>query len=89
MISYTSCRQLTLEGFENPFEKELEKNNRWVMLAQLIPWDALASIYSQDLETGRGRLSVDVRMVIGALIIKHKLKLSDRETVAMISENIW
>ena len=28
-------------------------------------------------------------MVIGALIIKHKLKLDDRGTVAMISENIY
>ena len=28
-------------------------------------------------------------MVIGALIVKHKLNLSDRETVNMIAENIY
>jgi transposase, IS5 family len=34
-------------------------------------------------------LSVDIRMVLGALIVKHKLNLSDRETVSTISENIY
>ena len=28
-------------------------------------------------------------MVIGAIIVKHKIGLNDRETVAMISENIY
>ena len=36
-----------------------------------------------------GRASIDVRMVIGALIVKHKLGLDHRGTVAMISENIY
>jgi len=31
--------------------------------------------------------SLDARLVIGAVIIKHKLCLSDRETVAQIQEN--
>ena len=34
-----------------------------------------------------GRPSKDARLVIGAVIIKHKLNLSDRETVAQIQEN--
>jgi len=89
MIKYTSSDQLTLAGFSHPFDNELSPGNRWVKLAQLIPWDALASVYSKALSSTSGRESIDVRMVIGAIIVKHRLGLDDRGTVAMISENIY
>ena len=89
MIKYTPSNQLTLEGFSHPFERDLSPENRWVKLAELIPWDPLASVYAKSLSTTSGRESIDVRMVIGALIVKHKLGLDDRGTVAMISENIY
>ena len=89
MIHYTPQSQLSLELFRHPFETELDKNNRWVKLADLIPWDQLATIYSQKLNANAGRKSVDVRTVIAAIIIKHKLGLDDRGTIAMISENIY
>lgn len=85
MIKYTPANQLTLTGFSHPFDQELSPENRWVKLAQIIPWDGLASVYSKELSTTSGRESIDVRMVIGALIVKHKLNLDDRGTVAMIS----
>ena len=56
MIQYTSASQLTLEGFEHPFDQELDRANRWVILASLIPWDELASIYARELRTASGRL---------------------------------
>lgn len=89
MIKYTPTNQLTLEGFEHPFEQELSKDNRWVKLAALIPWDDLASVYCKQLSSTSGRESIDARMVISAIIVKHKLGLDDRGTVAMISENIY
>jgi len=36
-----------------------------------------------------GRPTIDIRLAIGALIVKHKMKLSDRDVVAMIQENIY
>ncbi len=89
MIKYTASNQLTLDGFSHPFSQELSLENRWVKLATIIPWDDLAVIYSKALHSHAGRESIDVRMVIGAIIIKHKLGLDDRGTVAMISENIY
>ena len=89
MIRYTPSNQLTLEGFKHPFDQELSPSNRWVKLAKLIPWDDLASVYARRLRSDSGRGSIDIRMVIGALIVKHKLGLDDRGTVAMISENIY
>ncbi len=89
MINYTPQSQLSLELFKHPFETQLDKHNRWVILADLIPWDDLAKVYCQKLDCNNGRKSVDVRTVIAALIVKHKLRLDDRGTVEMISENLY
>jgi hypothetical protein len=89
MIDYTPQSQLSLNMFKHPFQQELDKENRWVKLASLIPWDSLASIYSRKLNAGTGRKSVNIRTVIAALIVKHKLGLDDRGTIQMIQENIY
>lgn len=89
MITYTPQNQLSLELFENPFDKLLDPNNRWVRLSRIVPWDKLASIYCQKLDSSSGRKSVDARLVIGALIVKHKLNLDDRGTIEMIQENMY
>ena len=87
MIRYRSHKQLTLSGFDTPFETALDKNNRWVKLSECIPWDELAEGYYQGLSVGQGRPSKDARLAIGAVIIKHKLCLTDEETVQQIREN--
>jgi hypothetical protein len=46
MINYTPQNQLSLEGFSHPFERDLSGENRWVKLAEVIPWDDLAAVYS-------------------------------------------
>ncbi len=56
-------------------------------MSQFIPWDELAEGYYQNLSTKAGRPAKDARLVIGAMIIKHKLCLSDVETVLQIQEN--
>lgn len=89
MIKYTPSNQLTLSGFYTPFENILSPDNRWVKLSKVIPWDDLAKVYINQLNSHSGRESIDARMVIGALIVKHKLGLDDRGTVTMISENIY
>ncbi len=89
MIKYTPSNQLSLKVFSHPFERNLSPENRWVRLAELIPWDSLAAIYAKSLSATSVRESIDVRMVIGALIVKYKLGLDDRGTVWMISENIY
>ena len=87
---YLSPAQLTLEGFETPFERSLNPQNRWVVLARLIPWDEICNIYLKH--TGispTGRPPISPRIVLGSLIIKHLCNLDDRETVDQISENIY
>ncbi len=61
MINYTSQHQIKLEFFKHPFETELYKNNRWVKLSAVIPWDKLAEVYSQKFQSDTGRKSVNIR----------------------------
>ena len=87
MIHYKSQNQLTLEQFDVPFLSGLDEHNRWVKLSECIPWDELAKSYYKNFTSTTGRPIKDAQLVIGAVIIKHKLNLSDRETVSQIQEN--
>jgi len=87
MIRYRSSKQLSLAEFDWPFQTALDGNNRWVRMSRCIPWDELSEGYYQGLAVKQGRPAKDARLVIGAVIIKHKLCLSDQETVAQIQEN--
>jgi len=87
MICEQDPDQLLLSGFESFFERELDKNNRWVKLSRIIPWDKLSEVYIKNLSVDQGRPAKPARLVIGAVIIKHKLCLSDEETVQQIQEN--
>lgn len=87
MIRDHSHQQIPLAEFDWPFQTALDENNRWVKMSECIPWDELAEGYYQGLSLTQGRPAKNARLVIGAVIIKHKLCLPDRETVAQIQEN--
>jgi IS5 family transposase len=91
MIRYTSTGQLKIEEFKTPFEINIEKHidNRWVRLANSLPWDSLAKVYYSKMCKDNGAPAKSARLVIGALIVKGFLKLSDRETMEMIRENCF
>jgi len=75
------------ESFELPFEGKLSSDNRWVIMADLIPWTEFESEYSLGFSAEMGAPAKSFRMALGALIIKEKLGVSDRETVEQIKEN--
>ena len=87
MIRDHNSKQLSITDFDWPFLASLDQNNRWVELSHSIPWGPLAEAYHQGLAQTQGRPIKAARLVIGAVIIKHKLCLSDRETVAQIQGN--
>jgi IS5 family transposase len=61
--------------------------NRWVKMAQIIPWDEFESEYAANFPTAHGAPAKSFRMALGALIIKEKLGISDRPRVEQIREN--
>ncbi|MBN2412838.1 IS5 family transposase [candidate division KSB1 bacterium] len=87
MIREPNYKQLSIEEFKTPFEKGLDKTNRWVMLASLLPWEELTNIYTKALSHRMGRPALHARVAIGAVIIKHKLCLPDEEVIPAIQEN--
>ena len=89
MTSYISEKQLTIEGFETPFDNKLNPDNRWVKLKSIVPWDIFAAKYLSLMNTKIGRPSVPPRIVLGSLIIKHLENLSDEGVILAIQENIY
>ena len=78
----------TSEKFTVPFEEKLAPDNRWIIMSKLIPWTEFEAEYAQNFSSeGMGAPAKPFRMALGALIIKERLKTSDRETVEQIREN--
>jgi len=75
------------ENFVLPFEGKLSEDNRWVIMASLIPWEEFEEEYAAKFSTEIGAPAKPFRMALGALIIHEKLRTSDRETVEQIKEN--
>lgn len=75
------------ENFGLPFEGKLSSDNRWIILANLIPWAEFEEEYSSGFSVDMGAPAKSFRVALGALIIKEKLGISDRETVEQIKEN--
>ena len=89
MIKYIPESQLSIEEFKTPFETSLSADNRWVELSKIVPWDYFASIYIELMSSNIGRPGLSPRIILGALIIKHKEKLDDRGVILAIQENIY
>ena len=75
------------ENFELPFEGKLSQENRWVIMANLIPWSEFEEEYASLFSEEMGAPAKTFRIAMSALIIKEKLGTSDRETVEQIKEN--
>src|SRR5574344_2832396 len=67
---------------------ELDKTNRWVALGDLLPWTELEKEYNSRLDNQKkGAGNKPARMILGEMIIKHKLNLSDAVFLANIHQD--
>ncbi len=87
MYRQSSPGQLSFQDFYLPFGGKLSQENRWVKLAEIIPWEEFESTYAEQFSEDMGAPAKGFRMALGALIIKEKLGVSDRETIDQIREN--
>jgi transposase, IS5 family len=87
MYCKSNQSSITPENFELPWSGKLSSDNRWVIMAGLIPWSEFESKYAENFSETMGAIAKPFRMALGALIIKEKLGISDRETVEQIKEN--
>ena len=86
MFNYTPQNQLDIFNFKTEFESKLDSENRWTKLTQTLDYEGFASIYSKKFGSTMGAKSIDARIIIGALIIKHIEAKNDRGTIEAIKE---
>ena len=79
--------QMTFETFRLPFSGRLDKENRWIKLSQIIPWEQIERMYAGKFSSSQGAPAKPLRMALGALIIKERCGFTDEETVEQIREN--
>lgn len=79
--------QLSIMDFHVPFGGTLDPDNRWVLLAELLPWQELEEAYAPQFSANEGAPAKPVRLAFGSLYIKQRLGLTDEETVLQIQEN--
>jgi hypothetical protein len=72
-----------------PFCGTLDPRTRWVLLAELIPWQELEEAYALQFSANVGAPAKPVRLAFGSLYIKQRLGLTDEETVLQIQENAY
>ena len=78
---------VTPENFELPIGTKLSGENRWVIMAELIPWEEFEEEYAKNFSDNMGAPALSFRMALGSLIIKENNRITDRETVEQIKEN--
>lgn len=88
MYCQNDANQMTFEDFYLPFGGRLRSDNRWVLLAKQIPWEKVEREYAAlFVDRDTGRKAKPARLALGALIVKERLGVTDREAVEQIREN--
>ena len=90
-MSEISSSQPEFSDFYLPFGGKLDPENRWIKLANLVPWDVVDAHYRIGDKVpnadGIGTPALPSRVAFGAMVIKERLGCTDEETVEQISEN--
>jgi len=79
--------QISIEGFKLPFSGKLDSKNRWIKLAEIIPWEKIEEQYIQAMSKDCGRGSFTARIAFGSIFIKQSEGLSDESVPVFIQEN--
>jgi len=86
---YKSKDRQTLPLFPElfPLGGGLQRNNRWMKLSRVMPWDNLEEVYRRYFSEGMGRPAKDSQLMIGLLVVKHIEGISDEKAVEAFMEN--
>ena len=87
MYKKPSKQQSTFFDFNQPMGLKMNPDNRWVKMADSIPWDIFEEKYAGMFPSMTGNVAKPLRMALGTLIIQTKFQYADRELVEQITEN--
>ena len=87
MYKFTDNTQSSFLNFNQPIGLHMNPENRWVKMADAIPWEIFEKKYSRLFKGRNGRVAKPLRLALGSLIIQTKYQYSDRELVDQLTEN--
>lgn len=87
MYKCTDNTQSNFLSFNQPIGLHMNPENRWVKMADAIPWEIFERKYSRLFKGKNGRVAKPLRLALGSLIIQTKYQYSDRELVEQLTEN--
>ena len=64
----------------------MNRENRWVKKADLIPWEEIEERYAELFPGHTGMPAKPLRVALGSLLIQKQYDYSDRELVEQITE---
>ncbi len=73
--------------FNQPLGLKMNPKNRWITLADQIPWKKFEEKYAKLFQSDTGNVAKPLRMALGSLIIQIKYDYADRELVDQLTEN--
>ncbi|MDR2670584.1 MAG: IS5 family transposase, partial [Oscillospiraceae bacterium] len=79
--------QLSIPEDNKRFIVQIDPENKWVKLSELMPWDRIEDHYAQNMCEDTGRNAITSRIAFGSIYIKESLNLTDIGTVEQIREN--
>jgi hypothetical protein len=81
--------QLSFQEDSKLFVVNIDPENRWVRLSDLLPWDRIEEHYAQNMCDNNGREAISSRIAFGAIFAKETLNLTDVGIMEAISENVF
>ncbi|MBR2038498.1 MAG: IS5 family transposase [Lachnospiraceae bacterium] len=87
MYKSSDKSQSSFLDFNQPMGLHMNPDNRWIKMADSIPWEVFEKKYKRLFKVKTGNVAKPLRTALGALIIQTKFQYSDRELVEQITEN--
>ncbi len=79
--------QVSVFEFQMPWGGHLNPENRWIKLAEIIPWQEIEEQYASKFNSFKGNVAKPARLAFGTLLVQAKMDLRDRECAELIAEN--
>lgn len=86
MVYRTKTVQLSIESFGQELGVSLSPDNKWVQLADRLPWTQMEEAYRKVFPSPLGRAGKPFRLLYGAQLIKQSTGLSDVDLVNAIRD---
>jgi len=80
-------KQLPIFKELNPYSGEIDENNRWIQLAELVPWEVMDEIYKEHFSTQKHKKVKPSRLMLGLMLGQMLMEMGNIQIVEYFHEN--